>query len=521
MIHFIQLSGGGIKSMNSILVIDTGSQSMRGILFDESGSMLYIKQISYFMNIENLKAEQEPSDFKNALFDICKAVSLFLNENTIYKFSGIVLTSQRSSVIAVDSEGVPLQPALMWYDKRSQYICGRINKSKKSLYEICGILATPVMAAPKMALIKEQMPNIYDRSFKLITIHDYLLYLLTGRFVTDYSFAGRTCLFDISNLRWSDEMIDMFGLDVNKLCELCEPGSIVGSLLKSFCEQTGLPCVPVITGGGDQQCAVLGQGLLEKGDISINTGTGAYVISVLDSPIFDSSGRVNLGYSAVPGKWILEANTLSSGSVYKWFNSRFFPNAEPNDFKEIDGEVSVTPPGSNGVIMLPDLAGKGCPDWDSSARGAFFGLSFASSRADCSRAVLEGIAAEISECYNTLCQIIYGKNACNALNIRSTGGLSKSDIFNQIIADMIGQQINRCRIKESTAAGAWINASVTLGFFETRELASKNAVTDKFIPLPNEESTYKKLLDVRKALESGMPNTALEQYSSELSDTVL
>jgi sugar (pentulose or hexulose) kinase len=503
--------------MNTILAIDTGSQSMRGILFDRSGTVLFNRQIPYFMKIDGGKAEQEPSDFRDALLQICQDTAAFLREPLAEPLSGIVLTSQRSSVIAADRQGNPLAPAIMWYDRRSQPICDEMNhRYGTELYRVCGILASPVMTAPKMAYLKANLPKIYERSFKLLTIHDYLLHMLTGRFVTDYSIAGRSCLFDIAGLRWSGEMLERFGLDGDKLPELCEPGSIVGKLIPFFCEQTGLPCVPVVTGGGDQQCAVLGQGLLEQGDIGINTGTGAYVVSIMDSPAFGPPGRVNLGYSAVPGKWMLEANTLSSGSVYQWLNKNFYP--AQTDFKEIDREVSSVPPGANGVIALPDLSGKGCPDWDGDARGVLWGISFSTCREDCARAVLEGIACEIAECYYALSETVRVRAD---FRICSAGGLSKLEVFNQMLADMIGKPVEHCSMRELTAVGAWINAVVALGFYDSRAEAFqtfyKNTEAVRFRPRPKESKVYEKLLRVRKTLEKSLPNYELTRYQAEVS----
>lgn len=504
--------------METILVIDTGSQSMRGILFDRTGVMLFSRRVSYFMKIDGAKAEQEPSEFRNALVSVCREAAGFLREHPENTLSGMVLTSQRSSVIPVDRNGDPLAPAIMWYDKRSQSICDEMNrKYGAELYRTCGILASPVMTAPKMAFLKVSCPELYECAFKLITIHDFLLHTLTGRFVTDYSVAGRSCLFNISSLRWSGEMLERFGLDGDKLPELVEPGSIIGKLLPDFCEQTGLPVVPVVTGGGDQQCAVLGQGLLKQGDIGINTGTGAYVVSILDSPVFEKPGRVNLGCSAVPGKWVLEANTLSSGSVYQWFNSCFYPGQ--TDFTEIDREVSRVPPGANGVIALPDLSGKGCPEWDGDARGTFWGLSFSTSRADCARALLEGIACEIAECYFALAETVRGGSD---FRVCSAGGLSKSELFNQMLADLIGKPVERCGMQELTALGAWINAAVALGFYESREEAfqafTENTAVECFYPRKKESVVYKTLLRVRTVLEKNLKNGEIARYQSGLSE---
>ena len=510
--------------MDAILVVDTGSQSMRGILFDRDGAIVFSKQIGYFMEIRGDAAEQDPADFENALVDICRETARFLREDKKgYRLAGIVLTSQRSSVIAVDEAGTPLHAAFMWYDKRSQSVCDLVNaRHGDTLYHTCGILASPVMVAPKIAWVRKTMPELYDHSFKMITIHDYLLHLLTGRFLTDYSFAGRTCLFDIANRCWSDEMTALFGLDRDKLCEPCEPGSIAGTLTESFAGRSGLPCVPVITGGGDQQCAVLGQGLLETGDVSINTGTGAYVISVLASPVFDTPGRMNLGYSAIPGKWVLEANTLSSGSAYHWFNANFYPGR--TDFDEIDREVASSPPGANGVVMLPDLAGKGCPDWDDNARGTFLGLSIAVSRADCARAVLEGIAAEIFQCYDMLEKIVFHGNLGGCRNVRSSGGLSKSGLFNQMLADMIGRPVEHGNFRELTAAGAWVNAAVALNFYDSHGEAyrafSQGEKVRRFEPKPDETKVYRELLRIHRILEKSLPNGELARYQEKLAETV-
>lgn len=499
--------------MDAILVIDTGSSSMRGILFDPSGEILHREQRKYFMRVEGEAAEQSPTVYADSLTEICTACASYAAQSDV-RIRALSFTSQRSSILPLDRYGNPLCDIITWYDKRSVQICEeKIRLFGDEIYSIAGMRPTPVLSAPKILWLRRTVPALYNAADKIVGIHDYLLYLCTGRLVTDATLASRTCLMESRTLQWSDRLIEIFELDRKKLCELLAPGASVGRISADFAQRTGLAAdVQVISAGGDQQCSVLGQGLLHPGMAGVTVGTGAYLAAICDRPYFDPGQRVNLNAAVTPGQWVLEASTLSSGSVYDWFNRLFYTESgQSYPMELIDREVADSPAGAHGVLALPDLAGKGCPDWDDWAHGVFYNLGFSVTRGDCARALLEGIAAEIAECHAVVREI-----DPRIMNISVTGGLAKFGNFVQILADMIEFSVERCTIEETTAIGAYLAASAAIGWAGSIEEACTDFLRGRpsaarFDPDPAGAATYRQLNQARRILTNALPNEQLTQ----------
>ncbi|MCD7764715.1 MAG: hypothetical protein LUI14_16310 [Lachnospiraceae bacterium] len=387
-----------------VLVIDTGSSSMRAILMDEEGRTLFSDRIEYFMAQEaDGSCEMEAEIFSNALYEVCKEAAGWAYEHRC-GIRGLSLTSQRSSVAALAENGEPLGNFIMWHDKRSAAYCDEMNRLYgDEIYSITGTRLTPTLSAPKMVLMRKIAPQTYDQAWKLVGIHDYLVLLITGEAVTDTSLASRSSLLDVATGNWSDRLLELFSIEKEKLCRLARPGDVIGKVTGSFSEITGIPeGIPVVSAGGDQQCSVLGQGITADGQIGVTVGTGAYACMAMGSPKKDRQQRLNLNAAALPGQWVAEASTFSSGLTYNWFRQNFF---EDKTTEDMNRAIESVAPGCGGVLALPLLAGKGCPDWDLSARGVFCNFSTETSKAQFARAVLEGIAAEVAECVGVLWQL--------------------------------------------------------------------------------------------------------------------
>lgn len=253
----------------NILVIDVGTSSMRGILFTHTGQLLTEKQIFYSVSyLENSWAEQEASDWENALYEIIKTVAGEADKNQ-WNIDAVTITSQRSSVIPVDMSIHPLCSAIMWQDKRTNDICERLAPLNDIIFALCGSRVNPVFSASKMTWIKENRPEIFKKTYKFLVIPDYLIYLMTGELRTDYTYGSRSLLMNIHNHQWDSELLNIFQVDKEKLCDLIEPGSICGKITKEFAELTGCPeGIPVITSGGDQQCGAIGQGVVKRYSVS-------------------------------------------------------------------------------------------------------------------------------------------------------------------------------------------------------------------------------------------------------------
>ena len=231
----------------NVLVIDVGTSSMRGILFEHQGKCLTEKQEFYQATyLENSWVEQNPADWENALYSILKQ-SVAEAENMGEKIDAISITSQRSSVIPVDENIRPLSNAIMWQDKRTNYICESMENLNDKVFSLCGSRVNPVFSGSKMMWIREERPEIYAKTYKFMVIPDYLIYLMTGRICTDYTYGSRSLLMNIRTHEWDDELLEIFHVEKEKLCELVEPGSVCGHITKAFAEITGCQeGIPVI-----------------------------------------------------------------------------------------------------------------------------------------------------------------------------------------------------------------------------------------------------------------------------------
>jgi sugar (pentulose or hexulose) kinase len=304
----------------NVLVIDVGTSSMRGILFDHQGKCLTEKQEFYQATyLENSWVEQNPADWENALYSILKK-SVAEAESMGEKIEAISITSQRSSVIPVDENFRPLSNAIMWQDKRTNHICESMEDLNDKVFSLCGSRVNPVFSGSKMMWFREERPEIYSKTYKFMVIPDYLIHLMTGRVCTDYTYGSRSLLMNIRTHEWDDELLEIFHVEKEKLCELVEPGSVCGYTTKAFAEITGCQeGIPVITAGGDQQCGAIGQGVVKKGVMSVTTGTGGYLITATDKVPGNLEQDAICNFSSVKGQYILESSVLTCCSAFDWF----------------------------------------------------------------------------------------------------------------------------------------------------------------------------------------------------------
>jgi len=476
--------------MDGIITLDIGTTSMRSILYDSSGHALHMEQrenIPRFFN--DGRVEQDAQVWQTVLPEVLRASADAAAAAGIRPLC-ISVTSQRSSVIPVDGHGTPLFPAIMWQDRRTADIAREMDDLNDTVYRKSGLKISPVFSALKMTWLRRNRSDIWNNTRKLIGIQDWVLFLMTGRYATDHTFGSRTNLMDLAKRRWDPDLLSLFGVDEHLLCDLVEPGSVIGGLTAEMASAAGLTGgLPVVSAGGDQQCAALGLGLFSGDRAVSNTGTGSYLIGHADRPVFDEKMRVSCNVSAVPGAYIVEAAILTTGTVYRWFNEALGDSGQPggNPFAVIDAEARLVPPGSNGVLLLPHFKGCGSPYWDPDAKGVFFNLTLSTTRGEMSRAILEGIAMEMEEnleLVETLCGRIH--------TVSVSGGMTKSDLFNQIQCDIFGRRVLRFKSSEATSRGAWIAGAVASGL-EKDYPAAFNRIVD-----PATAITYQPVADNRE-----------------------
>lgn len=473
----------------NILVIDVGTSSIRGILYDEQGKPCFGHQINYSVHFfDELYAEQEPSDWSESIVEISARTADFCRQNGM-TVDALSLTSQRSSIIPVDRAGRALRPAIMWQDKRNSDIVAELQPKVDFVHSLTGARINTVFSGTKMTWFRRNEPELYEKTYKICTIADFIVHEMTGEFRTDHTYGSRSLLMNVRTRQWDDRLLELFEVEREKLCELAAPGSVIGTISAAFAGKTGLNVgIPVISGGGDQQCAALGQGIMKKGTVEITTGTGAFLLGCCDAVPEKLTNNVICGAHAIPGKYVLESSMLACAALYNWAKRELFTDSETDEqpFRRINQAVEAAPAGANGCVALPFFQGRGTPDWNSNARGAFINVNLGTTRGEMARAVLEGIACEaknnidVMEEYAGVFDTIY-----------IGGGLTKFPAFNQIQADVYQKVLLReTDSAEQTALGAWLGAAVTLGIVESYEafFHTEKAVRQYQVFYPNEEN---------------------------------
>lgn len=498
--------------MDHILIIDVGTSSLKAMLYDSAGNMLNRASQEYHSEFfSNNRVEQDPLTWKSALLSTLKKSSEFTHARNI-SIAAIAVTSQRASVIPVDDHGECLHNAMMWQDKRSRVQCGRLLEqlSLRDIYCRTGLRIDPYFSAPKMMWLRDECPELYDKAHKLIGVQDYVVHLLTGLFVTDWTQACRTMLMNINSFSWDEELLAIAGIPKAKLPELYPPGSQPGVLTSAMASATGLPSgIPVVVCGGDQQCAALALNILQPGDAAANTGTGSFVIAYAEKPMFDEECRTLCSASAVAGKWIAEAGIYNTGSVYRWFREQFYPAGE-HAFDLMNEEASKSPIGANGVMMLPHFEGSAAPYWNPLAKGVFFNLNLGHVRGDLSRAILEGIALEIAHDLFLIEHLVK-----NISTVNVAGGLVALDFFNQMQADAFNKTVKRNDNSEASSLGALMGAAVKLGIYRDHTEAFRAVCPTQsisFKPDPANAAKYRVLFERKNDLYQAL--THFKGYSA-------
>ena len=476
-----------------LLILDVGTSSMRGTLMDGQGRQLDQVQIHYQPSyFSDGRVEQSPDDWLDAMDRISKHYA------TRDPIDAIALTSQRSSVIPVDALGSPLAPAIMWQDDRNQGICTELERESELFHTRCGSFINTVYSGTKMAWLRRHEPTLYHKAVHLPVIPDYLLYHLTGDFVTDDPYASRSLMMDLVTCQWDDELLELLGVQKEKLSRIIPAGSIAGYVSEKWAHRTGVPAgLPVISCGGDQQCAALGEGACTPGTATINLGTGGYLVAVTDKFPNLQKIKLNCNTYAIPGTYMLEYDLLACGAAVDWALKLLYGRV---DSAQIDFALRRSIPGAGGIDVLPYFQGRSGIEWKATERASISGMSLATTRYDILRGILEGICGEFARGMREMEEIQ------PIFSLSVGGGLSNSDDFCQLLADYLDRPVTRCAKTEATTIGAWASAVVRLGAYENCQAALDAVPFSRgktFVPDQVHAGFYRKMRKERSRVYAG------------------
>ena len=519
-----------------ILAIDVGTTGTRAMLFDLQGhphGMVYQEYRSNFLTPSVI--DHDPQTWVDAVANVVPAV--LRNTGTpADTVVALAVTSQRATILPVDAQGRPLAPAILWQDKRTLEQCRLIEETvgAEEIYTRTGLRIDPYFSLPKLLWFRDTRPDVYRQAYKFVTVHDFIVHYLTGEFVTDWTQASRTMLFQVDHFRWDADLADRVGIDIEKMPKALPPGSVVGTLARKTAEQLELPpTVPVVLAGGDQQCAALGLGVTCPGLAKVTTGTGSFVVVPVAKPCRDPQGRVLCSASAVAGEWILEAGIFTSGSVYRWVRDELSraetaagAQLDVDPYELLNIEAAHSAPGAGGLIVIPHFAGSAAPYWNPLARGIVFNLALGHRRADLIRAVLEGIAFEVHKNLLTMEEGI-GNAAAHAgvQEIRVSGGAVRSDLFNQIQADVYGRRVVPGKLEQATALGAAILAATAVGAYpdiQSAALAMSTIDPSRARePDPHRHALYQELAALHDAVYRALADAGVYERAAAVTQRLL
>lgn len=439
-----------------LLGVDIGTTGAKALLIDGQGRVRSCATRGYPMRTPRPGwAEQDPHDWwKAAAAAIRQAVS----KERAGRIAGVGLTGQMHGLVMLDRHGHVIRPCLLWNDQRSAGECRRFLRriGLENMIRHTGNTVLPGFTAPKLLWVRRHEPAAYRRTAKLLLPKDYVRYRLTGEYWTDVSDASGTALFDVGRRRWSDPVAALFRVPRSWLPEATESPAVSSFVSPAAARVTGLrPGTPVVGGGGDQACQAIGAGIVDDRTAAVTIGTSGVVFAVQDRFHPDRRGRLHAFCHALPDKWHLMGVMLAAGGSFRWLRDCLTGTVRHDAYRRMTAEAASAPPGSEGLIFLPYLAGERTPHVNPDARGVFFGLSLRHTRAHLIRAVMEGVAFGLLDCLNLLRGL-----GVDPGRVRLSGGGSRSHLWRQIVADVFSVPVETTAEDEGAAYGAALLAGI-------------------------------------------------------------
>ncbi len=490
-----------------ILSHDLGTTGDKATLVDEKGNILAVSFAGYNTYYPKTGwVEQDAEDYWKAFCkttrDIIARANIKPESIAVVSFSG-----QMMAALPVDENFNPLRRSIIWADMRSgKQVEDMLEKIEfERVYRITGHRPAASYSASKILWIKENEPEIYSTTYKFLHAKDFIVLRLTSNFFTDYSDASGMNLLDINSLKWSEEMLEITGIDKNKLPDIVESTSVAGKVREEVSGECGLKTgTPVVIGGGDGACATAGAGVVKRGDSYIYLGTSTWMGITDTRPLLDPEFRTFTFCHFKKGLYFAAGTMQTGGGAYGWFkNVMCEKEQEDSNNKDIDvyeilnNKAAEVEAGSDGLIFLPYLMGERTPLWDSNARGAFIGITIRHRKEHFIRAILEGVAYNMRSIVE-----IFRELGAKTEIIRIIGGGAKSELWRKILSDVINTKIGRLNlIEEATSFGAAIAGGVGVGIYDSIEEGAKIIkITD--IVKPDEESVKRYNLYYEEFLNS-------------------
>jgi len=444
------------------------------------------------------------------------------------RVAGVSFSTQRSCTVFLDKNNRLIRPMISWMDTRPIDQVNRINQmiTPERYLEITGFPSGTTWILPKIMWLKENEPENWKRTAKVVQLQDYVLAAMGATdYFCDVSDARYYGLWDPYKFEWNQELLDLFDISQDLLPEIKPSGSLAGSVSEKASGRCGLaPGTPLCVGAGDQNSASVGAGAVHPGYMFVSLGTAGATGICLDKPYRDSTGRTFVTNHPCYGDWMLEGYQPAAAGVFRWFRDEVA--ALENAYAEATGEniydilsemVDSVPPGAKGLVFIPQYASAATPRFNPEARGVLAGLTFAHDRKCMARAYMEGITMEMGDIINSI-----GDSGNEIKSIRILGGPTNSEVWNQMQADMYGLEVETLEIADAAVLGAAIIAGAGVGLFDSIQDGADSMVRlkKKYKPRPEVNKIYERKYRIYcklyESLDNGGVYSELTRFQNEI-----
>ena len=375
-----------------ILAHDLGTSGNKATLFSEGGRLIRSEVFAYDTHYFNdTWVEQNADDWWKA---VCETSRSLMHKTGVSPsdIAAISFSGQMMGCLCVDRAGNPLRPSIIWADQRAQRQVAQLEEhiSQQDFYHIVGHRNTASYGIQKLMWIRDNEPEIYEKTYKTLNAKDYIVFRLTGQFYTEPSDANSMACFDLSTFQWSERILEYADINPDKLPEIKPSTYVAGGVTKEAAKLTGLAeGTPVVMGGGDGVVANIGCGSIAPGKTYCCMGTSAWITTTAEKPIYDEQMRTVTWVHVIPGMYAPNGTMQYAGGAYNWLKNTICrmetheaAQSSSSPYEAMNRLIEESPAGSNGLIFLPYLLGERAPRWNPDAKGAWIGIKPETSRGD-------------------------------------------------------------------------------------------------------------------------------------------
>lgn len=493
------------SSEQLLLGIDVGTTSTKAALFGLDGQLIAVGQSEY--GVQHVRpgwVEQRPDDWWQA---VCLATQKVLASvpEAAARIAGLAVSAQAPAMLALDEQGNPLRPALIWMDRRAEAETLKLNEllGAENIFRTTGNRTDAFYVAPKLLWFKTHEPELLARTRRFVQITGYINYKLSGTFTLDVAHAGLLQLRDHVTGEWSAPLCEACGVTPDQFPNILPGYHVQGEVTRQAAQATGLRLgTPVMVGTVDGAAAAVEAGVTELGIAAEMTGTSTVLIMPNDGTVTESA-FIAMPH-ALPNLYLLLGAMVASGASLRWYRDQLgmletqtAAQLNLDTFDLLTQQAAQVKAGSDGLIFLPYMMGERAPLWHTNARGVFFGLSLATPSAALIRAILEGVAFAMQ--HNVEVARAAG---VSITEIRSIGGGARSPLWNQIKADILGVPIVLPRTSVGAPFGDAILAGMGVGLYPDVIDALRQMIQlqTRYEPNPENHARYSAIYPIFRSI---------------------